>query len=508
MINPPVLVFLLSTRKALLANVFGYIAILSYLLLTGTFQKESSHREFMIHFMSAYAIMIVLAQSYAAYARHYRRLTDFLSWRNPQTGQYNENALKEYLKYLYRDKGAAQKNYRLLYFRVSDFHKVARTFSASQEDDLQSIMSEAVSDNVPAASFVANSSGQTYVVVVLRVGSLRAGKILVAIMKQVKDGIREQNIGTGLKYRLAVSGPSSDFTSPEDFYESLETAIKQIKHKSRQQLSMYTPALRQATVRSDQIIERLHQKDWRHFSLVFQPQVDTNAAKLIGAEVLVRWNDPDLGFVSPAQFIPLAEKQGVIHDLSLWIYDRALATLAELNQEGLAIAHLSLNLSPAEFGRISLRRELETAIRKHGVPASQVLLEITETSYFANPFSALRIVNSIKNDGFQFAIDDFGTGYSGISYLKDFPVDYLKIDRDYVKALSTERQSQVLPILEATKLLADRKGMEVIVEGVEDENEVAGLEVLGFRIFQGYHFYKPLTLDQLKEALRKGYSPS
>ncbi|RME89351.1 MAG: EAL domain-containing protein, partial [Candidatus Hydrogenedentota bacterium] len=198
-----------------------------------------------------------------------------------------------------------------------------------------------------------------------------------------------------------------------------------------------------------------------------------------------------------------SKKSGYIDSLSLWIYESALRDYALLLKEGYNLPQISINLSAREFTRLNLTKNLVRFGEKFNISPSRITLEITETSVFSNPVVANRILQDLRDAGFRLAIDDFGAGYAGISYFKEIPFDIIKIDKSLVKDLQEKGEDSIMPIFESLKLLANRKKLEIVVEGIERKSELEVLSKLGFTMFQGYYFFRPMRLADLREELKK-----
>ncbi|MGE5504848.1 MAG: putative bifunctional diguanylate cyclase/phosphodiesterase [Actinomycetota bacterium] len=241
----------------------------------------------------------------------------------------------------------------------------------------------------------------------------------------------------------------------------------------------------------------------RQFRLVYQPKVDAMTGKVVGAEALIRWRHPERGEVSPALFIPVAESAGLIGAIGDWTIVEACRQLAAWRQDGVLLPRLSVNLSPAQFMDPRLWPKIEEALASAGLPAPCLELEITETMMATEVDRAIAILTELRSQGVRVSIDDFGTGYSSLGYLKLFPLDTLKIDQTFVRGLPQDARDGA--IVASVVALAGNLGFEVVVEGVETEQQAAFLMGKGCRIMQGYLYSRPLAPDQFGQlAARRG----
>ena len=234
--------------------------------------------------------------------------------------------------------------------------------------------------------------------------------------------------------------------------------------------------------------------DDNQLMLEYQPMVDFKSGKVLCAEALVRWRHPQFGIISPENFIPTAEQTGVIRPLTLWVIDRALAQTASWARLGINL-HISVNLSVRSLQDRQLPGQVQKLVDKHGVDPQHVILEITESAIMCDPLTARRVMRRLANMGFHLSIDDFGTGYSSLAYLKQLPVDEIKIDKSFVTQMDRDENDAV--IVRATIDLAHNLGLKVVAEGVESNDVWELLEMLGCDTAQGYFIHRPLESQEL-----------
>jgi EAL domain-containing protein (putative c-di-GMP-specific phosphodiesterase class I) len=224
-------------------------------------------------------------------------------------------------------------------------------------------------------------------------------------------------------------------------------------------------------------------------ALHYQPLVNMKDRAVQSFEALLRWNHPTLGNISPAEFIPLAERASVLPDLSRWVLRTAIAQLGVWQREGLDFS-VAVNLSAADFSDGGLPARVFALLRDYQVPASRLLLEVTESAIMREPQLAAQIMQQLRTGGVCFAIDDFGTGHSSLAQLHALPVDELKIDRAFVGNL--ERSASNLAIVRTTIELGHSLGLKVVAEGIETPEVWAALLRLGCDLAQGYFVSRPM----------------
>jgi diguanylate cyclase (GGDEF)-like protein len=233
--------------------------------------------------------------------------------------------------------------------------------------------------------------------------------------------------------------------------------------------------------------------------LVYQPMLDLQSEKVVGVEALLRWRHPTAGVIPPDSFIPIAEENGLILTIGRWVLERACAQAVIWHKRGFPL-NMSVNVSARQLERTEFVREVRTALHENAMDPATLTLEITETVLMLKPEATTRILNELKALGVRIAVDDFGTGYSSLAYLRQFPVDSLKIDRTFITglALSSEARALTHTLIQLGKAL----GLQTLAEGVERHDQVRELQREGCDLAQGFLFARPLTADALEGFLR------
>ena len=265
---------------------------------------------------------------------------------------------------------------------------------------------------------------------------------------------------------------------------------------------------------NNEMIERIHnqlylEKEMRdalakgEFTLFYQPQVDTLTAEVIGAEALIRWIHPDQGLISPVRFIELAEHTGFIVELGAWVIEESCKLISR-HREMLMPLKLSVNISAKQFTHEGFVNSVKQALELHKTPTENLVFEITETLLMANKTRSLEILHELKGMGISIAMDDFGTGYSSLAYLKDFPIDIIKIDKSFIQGAFDNPEDY--NIIKAIISLGHELGLKVVAEGVEELHQYEFIKTSHCSIIQGYLFSKPLTEDNyLKYIYKQNY---
>jgi EAL domain-containing protein (putative c-di-GMP-specific phosphodiesterase class I)/GGDEF domain-containing protein len=232
--------------------------------------------------------------------------------------------------------------------------------------------------------------------------------------------------------------------------------------------------------------------------LYYQPKQDFESGQIVGVEALVRWHHAERGWVSPADFIPLAEKTGVIIQLTRWVIGQATLDLVDLRQTNPALT-VAINISARDLETADLKDALELARQQHRLQANAITLEITETAAMRDPISSLQALNALADLGYQISIDDFGSGYSSLSYLKQLPAVELKLDRSLIHDICTSESADV--IVATAIQMARSLGYRVVGEGIENAETASRLKAEGCNLIQGFWLCRPKPVDELKQWL-------
>jgi len=291
-----------------------------------------------------------------------------------------------------------------------------------------------------------------------------------------------------------------DGEDAESLIRNADTAMYRAKELGRDNYQLYTPAM------NAQMVERLELEsslrrglEQVEFVVHYQPQVDISTGRIVGTEALVRWQHPERGLVSPAEFIPAAEETGLIVPLGAWVLQTACAQNAAWQQAGHAPMPVAVNLSARQFHERDLLDTVKQVLEESGMDPQYLQLEITEGVAMRDADSTIKTLTKLREMGVQIAIDDFGTGHSSLSYLRSFPIDVLKIDSSFVRDLIVDPDDTA--ITAAIIAMAKSLRIKVIAEGVETEEQLAFLKEHGCDEMQGFLFSKAVPAEELEEIL-------
>jgi EAL domain-containing protein (putative c-di-GMP-specific phosphodiesterase class I) len=310
----------------------------------------------------------------------------------------------------------------------------------------------------------------------------------------------------GHEFRITASIGIAMFPNDGEDADSLlrnaDTAMYRAKDQGRDNYKLYTPKM------NARIAERLalenslrHGLEREEFLVYYQPQVDVASGKIVGMEALVRWQHPERGLVSPAEFIPVAEETGLIVPLGAWVMRTACAQNKAWQAAGIPPMRVAVNLSARQFQQRNFTGMVDEVLKEADLEARWLQLEITEGVAMQDVESNIAVLRELREMGVQIAIDDFGTGHSSLSYLSRLPIDVVKIDRTFVHDLTTDPNGAA--IARSIIVMAHNLKLRVIAEGVETEEQLAFLKKRRCDEMQGYLFSKPAPAETFEEMLRQ-----
>ncbi|MBU1228908.1 MAG: EAL domain-containing protein [Proteobacteria bacterium] len=319
-----------------------------------------------------------------------------------------------------------------------------------------------------------------------------------AIMEPLRIGGNEVHTSASFGIVLSPNG----FERSEELLQNTSIALHHVKASGRGRFKVFTPRMLEHVQERMTLEQEMRQALERgEFIVHYQPIWDLGSRDMVGFEALVRWQHPQRGLVGPGSFISLAEETGIILDLGRIVLERACSDLAQWRATDPSSRSLTMavNLSNKQFMQFSLVEQVASILKETGLPADRLKLEITESNIMVNAESALVMLHRLKSLGVQISIDDFGTGYSSLSYLQRFPVDTLKVDRSFVSRLGLDPENH--EIVRAIVALAHSLGLDVVAEGVEENEQANMLHKLGCECVQGFFFSRPLEHAHAEQAI-------
>lgn len=389
--------------------------------------------------------------------------------------------------------------FSLIFFDIDNFKNVNDTLGHTAGDTLLKETANRINALLPDDCYLFRMSGDEFTIIV---DKYHRKTELNEIAKLILDGFKETFNVEGheilISSSIGIATYPEDTNNAEDLIRYADSAMYFSKQRGKNFYSFFNETMIQDQSEQFHLNGNLRKAiENNEFHLHYQPIVNAKTGKITSAEALIRWYSPEQGIISPGIFIPLAEVSGMIHSLGSWVIQEACRQLKEWLTKGYNVVPISINVSGKQFERQDVFRNIQRNLRKFDLDPSLLTIEVTETVAMKRKQNVLSVLDKIKELGCGLAIDDFGSGYSSLSYLKDFPVNRLKMDKSFTDSIISDvKMKQIVKIIiELGHIL----NLEVIAEGVETEEELKILESIGTDGIQGYFFSKPLPPADFEE---------
>lgn len=377
---------------------------------------------------------------------------------------------------------------------LDHFKTINDAFGHEIGDKLLVQVSERLTSIVPENTVVGYLGGDTFLVLLVQ-GDDQEMPQLNLLSKDIIHKISQSYFVEGLTLDIGCSIGVALY--PEfgldavTLIKNADMAVYQAKNSGRATYHFYDGEMGRRFARNVRIETRLRQGlQKENLELHFQPKVDLVTESCVGMEALLRWEDEELGVVSPAEFIPIAEQSGIILPLGDWVFEQAFRHIVEWQRQGVAVPPIAINCSAAQLKRVDFLPKLLALLDKYKVDPTLLEIEVTESILIEDPEGCAELLRHLSRLGMALAIDDFGTGYSSLSYLKNLPFDSVKIDQVFIRDIMNDESNAALT--NGIIRLSHSLGLKVIAEGITDVEQLALLREYGCDIGQGYLFSKAL----------------
>jgi diguanylate cyclase (GGDEF)-like protein len=424
-----------------------------------------------------------------------------LAFTDPLTGLGNRYRLRDKVRMLASERADDPAPFTIGIANLDSFKPINDLFGLDAGDEILCQVAHRLSACLPPGATVTRHSGDEFAfilpMVFERLGAERVGAMFKEVLSAPYD-LGDRHVRLSASFGFAVypfAGEAFD-----ELVKSAETALYRSKRRGAGKITVYSSEIAQEMRRATQIDQALRNAIIAdEIEVHFQPIVNLADDSVVGFEALARWTDADLGVVSPAVFVPLAEERGFIDSLTETLLRKAAAAAMSWPNE----LFLSFNLSSAQLTDIRTSQNVLSIINRVGFDPRRLELEITETAVVADPETAQKIVDDLRSYGIKISLDDFGTGQSSLGRLMDFTFDKVKIDRAFVCRITKDYASE--HIISAIVAMCDGLGLEVVAEGIEDFTEALKLKALGCGMGQGYFYGKAMDQQAVKAYLSEKY---
>ncbi len=396
-------------------------------------------------------------------------------------------------------------NYYLISIDVDQFKLINDLFGYEQGDQVIAYLAKALQNGLGKDSLISRSNADCFIIL-KKAGELaEVEQYLVKVFEKVEVDV-EKYSGD---YRIILKAGIYKIRE-EDFVLSsimdkatMAKTNMEIGHESS--FALYSEAMRQRAIEEKKMENDMEKAlETGQFKVYLQPQVDLKTKKIVSAEALVRWIDPEKGIIPPFKFIPLFEKNGFISKLDYYMWEEIIKMLARWRKDSQIMVPISINLSRVDIQKIGMIEELMALFEKYSVPTKWVKAELTESVCLENDNIIMDKMMLLKKHGLKIAIDDFGSGYSSLHMLKEMPIDILKIDKSFLEYNGEMQEKDEILIRDVVEL-GKHLRMQIIVEGVETLEQCIFLEGIGCDIAQGYYYGRPMPIEEFEVALENNY---
>ncbi|HET7201390.1 MAG TPA: EAL domain-containing protein, partial [Burkholderiales bacterium] len=392
----------------------------------------------------------------------------------------------------------------VLFIDLDRFKLVNDTQGHGAGDKLLKEAAERLRSCIRSSDTVGRLGGDEVAAILSELGKpADAGRVAQKIVELFRRPFDLEGKETYVSASIGVTLYPADSDNAEALVMNADTAMYRAKEQGRNNYQYFTRDMNERARQRVQLEVALRGAlEREEFRLFYQPKAHLVTGKICGFEALLRWQHPEKGMVLPGEFIPVLEETGLIVQVGEWVLRTACAQIKAWQKAGLKVPPIAVNLSARQFEQKNLKDAVHDILSEAKVDPALIEFEITESLLMHDPEGAARMLHSLKESGVRLSMDDFGTGYSSLGYLKRFPIDTLKIDRTFVRDISTDADDATLT--RAIIHLAQDLRLKVVAEGVETEAQLAFLRSNGCDEMQGYLFAKPTSTEECAQMLREG----
>ncbi len=434
-----------------------------------------------------------------------------LAYYDELTGLANRTLFSEILKKAIKNADESKDQFAVLYFDLDDFKKVNDTFGHSIGDKMIHAVGEKIesalrehevkANRTYKSSTIARMSGDEFTLLLDKIENREAVAALATVLKNLFNEplqVDGHELFTSLSIGSALYPEDGD--SVDTLLKNADIAMYDAKRAGKDHYRFFSHDRDAELARYHAVEDRMRTAlKENNFEVFYQPQVDLITGKVNSAEALLRWTDDVLGFVSPVEFIPIAEENGFILELGEWVLRTACDQTKRWVDEGFDVQKIAVNISVLQFSQAGFSDLIESVLIDTGLDANGLKLEITESVLAVDTNHAVNALQALKHIGVDLSIDDFGTGYSSLSQLKHFPIDQLKIDQSFIRHLTENSEDKA--ITQAIIAMADSMNISVLAEGVETAEHLDFLRLNGCDEIQGYYVCKPMGAVSLEKEM-------
>ena len=412
------------------------------------------------------------------------------------TGLPNRRFFSDQLARALRQAQEEERNLAVLFIDLDRFKNINDALGHDVGDEVLKIVSRRMSQCVRDQDILARFGGDEFAVLLPRIGHVKEAKeVAERILETIQEGINFDGYEFYLTSSIGIAVYPVSGESPMALLRNADTAMFSAKRHGKNQSQVHLPSMHEHAYKRFRLENDLRQalQGNEQLFLEYQPQVDVMDGTVVGAEALIRWHHPVIGLIPPDEFIPMAEGSGLIEPLGEYVLRRVCRQIQEWMRLGKESLPVAVNVSPVEMGQDRFVDRFRSILAELNIPPRLISIEITESTLMKNGQRTLKKLKELKALGIKIFVDDFGRGYSSLGFLKQFPVDVLKVDKIFVQEMDSNYEDA--SIVSAVITLAHSRQLKVIAEGVEREQQLAALRQSECDEYQGYFFSHSISPD-------------
>ncbi|KEK23370.1 sensor domain-containing protein [Bacillus gaemokensis] len=423
--------------------------------------------------------------------------TEYLAYYDQLTGLLNRISCSNKLNALLNTK----KEFALIFIDLDEFHLINDTFGHEIGDRVLKKVTNRLKNIYVKDMYLFREHDDQFVMLIENINKDQVEGIVQTTLKKINDCFVINEKTVYLNASIGIVMVPEDGTDEKTLFQRADGALEKAKEKGKGNYQFYCSGLNVEREKQFMMENRLHHAlEKNEFSLCYQPQINIMAEEMVGMEALLRWKNEELGYISPGEFIPLAERTGFIVKIDEWVLNQVCKQIREWMNKGYKVVPIAVNISAKHFRSVTLIEVITRALEAYNVPPHLLTIEITEGALMHKDLSK-NVLLRLKEKQLKIHLDDFGTGYSSLSYLKTYPIDTLKIDRSFMKEVHVDVRDA--NITAAIIHLAYTLGVNVIAEGVEEAEQIQFLKEKNVLLAQGYYFNPPLSVDKVENIYFK-----
>lgn len=522
MVALPAIVLLMALLGSSLHTFILYIILVSVVFYVGvsTVNGTNPHVVYKMQYTNILSFIIIfLFSTYFAYlfSKGYQKILGRLSEENIKfqqsqlklkqlahfdelTGLFNRSAVAEKYKVLLNSQALGERSIYLYFMDLDDFKEINDTYNHSVGDELLIEIAKRIKSLSQGDDVVSRLSGDEFLLVAIRPNDFDSGQYAVEIREAVTQPFTLYGIEIDITASIGIAVVPKDGKNFEDVRKKADIAMYKAKKRGKNGFEHYNQHLHAEVVRNNAIMEGLqHCLSNDSFELYFQPKVDIATGNIESAEALIRWVKNNPYGSQPDEFIPIVESTDLVADIGEWVIEEACLICKQWHEQGFDYMKIAVNVSVSQLSRNNLKSIIEQALAKADLAPEYLEVELTEHTLLNHSRNTVKQLEEIKALGVELSIDDFGTGYSNLSYLTQFKVDTLKLDKSFT--LDIDSSSDSLAIVKAVISMSNILGLKVVAEGVETDKAWKILQSLGCDFGQGYLWGKPMPNDRFIKQL-------